>query len=375
MNKSIKPISRLIFPIVSIILALSIYMTILMLPIPKEIGLAMRFGLVPVVLYVILFLYPAFRLPGQIGRFASFSLTLVLFALPLSGVWNSGISNNQLVGGLLPLSDTQSYYYDAQRLLEGQTFDSISSRRPLANGALATILGVTHHNLQITLAILVLITALSCFLLIREIQYSHGTIAGLVVLTILFLFYRYFIGTTMTENIGLSLGAVGFAIMWRGSGRKSINMILFGIFILTLALHARSGAFLVLPALVVWGSRAFRGHSLFSWHFLIGSISVVFLGFVVNFIVLKVVNPDGISNSNFSYTLYGLADGGSGWKRVMRDHPELEEIQEQSEKEQKIYQLALEKIRLNPLGLVKGLWHGLSEYWEYSFFSLPNLTF
>jgi tetratricopeptide (TPR) repeat protein len=375
MIKSIQPINRLIFPIVSIILALLIYMTILTLPIPKEIGLAMRFGLVPVILYVIFFLYPAFRLPGRIGKFASFSLTLVLFSLPLSGAWNSGYSYNYFLdGGLLPFSDAQGYYQDAQLLLEGQNFSFFASRRPLATGVLATILGLTHHNLQVTLAILVLITALSGFLLMREIQRSHGTVAGLVVLTILFLFYRDLIGTTATENIGLSLGAVGLAIMWRGSGKKSINMILLGIFVLTLALHARAGAFLVLPALIVWGSRVFHGYSLFSWHFLIGSISVVFLGFVVNFIVLKVANPDGISNSNFSYGLYGLADGGSGWQRVKSDYPELN-IQKHPEVEKRIYQLAWEKIRVNPLGLMKGLWYGLKKYWEYVFFFTKEPNF
>jgi hypothetical protein len=153
---------RIFLPLITVILSLVIYVTVLMLPLPKEIGLAMRFGLVPVILYVTFLLYPAFRLPGRVGTFVSFSLTSVLFALVLSGIWNSGISTGHLVGGLLPYHDPQYRYVDSQRLLEGGLFEtSKSGYRPLFSSMFAVILGLTQQNLQATLAIFVLITAIS----------------------------------------------------------------------------------------------------------------------------------------------------------------------------------------------------------------------
>lgn len=340
-------LKNLLFSFLSVILSLLIYTTVLILPIPKEIGLAARNDFIPVIVAIALF-YPAFRLPSWTGTLASLSLTLILFALPLSGAWNSGASPYWIIGGLLPWSDASNYYHEARLLLEGDTLSLWgSNQRPLAYGILAGILGLTQQNLQITLAIIVLITAIACFMFVREMQYSHGTVAGLVVLAIIFLFYRYHIGTTTTENLGLTLGLLGIAILWRGTGTKHINTILLGILLLTLALNARTGAMFVLPALVLWGILVFRKQSRISLHFLVGGIIVVLLGFLLNFTVLKVAgHPDGTSHAKFSPILYGLAVG-KGRTQVWKDHPGSKEGSE-------IYQLAFEAIWNNPATLIKG---------------------
>jgi len=133
-------------------------------------------------------------------------------------------------------------------------------------------------------------------------------------MTILFLFYRRFIGTTLTENLGLSLGAVGLAVLWRGSRERQHARVLIGIFLLSLALNARAGAFFVLPLLVLWGMWLFRGRSRLSLRFLVEGIGVVLLAFAINLLLLKVLAPEGSTAfSNFSYTFYGLVVGGKGW--------------------------------------------------------------
>lgn len=355
----------------TIILPLLIYSIFLSLPIPKEIGLVTRFNFVPVVILIILLLYPAYNLSKWIGTATAFTITLILFALPLSGLWQSGITDGTVIGGLLPWSDANAYYVDAQRLLEGGLFSPFSSRRPLFAGTLATILGLTQQNLQATLAILAVITAISCFLLAREVQDSYGAIAAVFILTILFFFYRGFIGTTLTEHLGLSLGTISFAIIWRGTQQKKINIILLGIFLLTLALNARAGAFFVLPALILWGSWAFRHQSLFSRHFLVGAVSAVLLGFLLNFILLRIVaSPDQAPFSNFSYSLYGLVVGGKGWTQVLSDYPELAAINE-PELSQRIYALSFQAFQANPLGLIIGVLKTWSDY----FFNLKVAAF
>lgn len=346
-------ITYVFFTTVITVVSLLAYSIILVIGVPKEIGLAARYDLTPVLLAIALLLYPAYRQSNWIGSLASFSLTLVLFALPLSGLWNNGITEPGIIGGLLPWSDASGYYGDAKRLLEGDTFSVFSSRRPLFAGMLASLLGLTGQNLQVTLAILVLINAVSCFLLVREIQRSHGTIAGLIVLAILFVFYRRFAGTALTENLGLALGSVGLANLWRGTLNRQINPSLLGLFLLTLALNARAGAFFILPALIVWGAWFFRGSSRFSLHFLLGGFSVVLLGFILNSILLKTIgHPNGMGNSNFSYTFYGLLTGGN-WKTVLTAHPELKGISD-PELSRRIYGLAFEVLWSNPLSLVTG---------------------
>ncbi|NJO73197.1 MAG: hypothetical protein HC833_05150 [Leptolyngbyaceae cyanobacterium RM1_406_9] len=206
-----------VYWIAAILTALLAEAMLLTLPIPAEIGLAMRYNpLVPLVAMPLL-LYPIYRRSESLAICLSFCLTLVLFTLPLSGLWNSGISEfPTIVGGLFPTADGVNYYQDARRILEGGKFGEISSGRPLFTAVLGTLLGLTHQNLQVTLAILATIATLSCFLLSREVQRTHGTAAGLVTLAVIYLFYRRFAGAAWTESLGLPLGAVGFALLWRG---------------------------------------------------------------------------------------------------------------------------------------------------------------
>ncbi len=356
-----KLVERSIYPLLSFTLPLLLYAAVLVIGVPNEVGFAAGYGFTTVVVAIALLVYPAYRLPGWIGTLASLSLTLILFALPLSALWNSGISDGFIIGGLLPWSDASVYYWDARRLLEGGTFSALPPQRPLFAGILATFLGLTQQNLQVTLAILVAITAISCFFIAREVQRSHGTGAGLLVISILFLFYRRFIGKTSTETLGLTLGAVGFAILWRGARQRQINNCLLGIFLLTLALNARAGAFFILPALILWGTWSFRGSAHFSRRFLIGGSSVVLFGFILNSILLKIIgSPEGIAFSNFSYTLYGLIVGGN-WTQVLTDHPELNGVIE-PELSRRIYGLALDALRANPFGLVTGSLRAWKEF-------------
>ncbi len=349
----IKIVQRLYYPILTITIPVLVYVAVLIIGIPKEVSLLVQYSFSAVLIVSILLFYSAYTLPGWTGTLASLSLTLLLFAFPLSALWNSGVSDNLIIGGLLPWSDPSSYYWEARRLLEGENFTAWGSRRPWFPGMLASLLGLTQQNLQVTLAVLVAITAISCFLLARQIQHSHGIAAGLLTLVILFLFYRLFIGKPVTENLGLSLGAVGFALLWLGAQQRQINNCFLGIFLLTLALNARAGTFFILPALILWGTWAFRGTAHFSRRFLLGGVSVVLLGFILTSILNKIIGaPDAIAFSNFSYTFYGLMVG-SDWTQVLQDYPDLNGMSD-SEAAKKIYALAFDVLRTHPLALVTG---------------------
>lgn len=354
------------------------YSTVLIIGIPSPINQILSLP-DSTLLFLAIFvpLYLAYCFPGWLGTLSSFSATLVLFALQLSRYWRIAQAPWS-IGGLLPASDASYYYQGARNLLEGGNLSIIGSWRPLFSGTLGTILGLTQQNLQLTLAILVLINAICCFCLAREVQRSHGTAAGVITLTLIFLFYRGYIGTTMTENLGLALGVVALTILWRGAINQQIKPCLLAIFILTVALNIRAGAYFILPALILWESWKFRGLSLFSWRFLLGGISLVLLGFIFNSIVFKVIgNPDTVANSNFSYVFYGLVVNGN-WLSVFRDYPELGNLPE-IEKSKKIYELAFEALRANPLNLVMAVLRAWKEFifdgFIFSFFTGIKVSF
>lgn len=376
MKLLLKPSKQWLYLLTIFAVGLLAYSAVLVIGIPSTVSFMLLTPDSTFLFIVILFLlfYFAYCPSGWIGTLTSFSATLILFALQLSTVWSSGGNNSlYLQIGLFPVSDARHYYSGALNLLEGGRLSVIASRRPLFSGVLATLLGLIQQNLQVTLAILVLISAISCFLLAREVQRSHGTVAGALVLTTTYLFYREFIGSAMTENLGLALGAIGLAIIWRGAFDQKIYLCLFGILMLTLALNARAGTFFILPALILWGAWSFRGSSRFSSPFLLGGVSFVIFGFILNSIVFKAISSfQAGANSNFSYSLYGLIVGGN-WTTIFTEHPEVQGLSD-VEKGKTIYALALKAFLDNPLSLVSGSFRAWEEFlWDGVIFSFVDI--
>jgi len=333
---------------ISLVAPFALYAAVLMLPLPPQIGLTVRYKPLAATLLIFL-LYPIYCRSGRVAASASLTLTLVLFALPLIGLWNSGMSEfPAIVSGLFPSIDALYYYEDARRLLEGEPFGMISSGRPLFAGLLAVILGLTGQNLQGAIAILVALVAIAVFLLSREVQRTHGTLAALMVVSVLFLFYRRFNGTVLTENLGLVLGTVSFAVLWRSVYPRKISLFLLGLLLLTLALNARAGAFLVLPVLAGWAGWYFREASPVSLRVIGYSFGAIFLGFGLNHLVLTVVGDPTLSFSNFSYVLYASVVGSKQWWQVRLDHPHVLELP-LAEVTGEIYRLAFAAFRENPL--------------------------
>jgi len=306
------------------------------------------------ILVATLGMYFAYRIPGKLGQLLGMAATLSLFAMPLAELWNSGQSQPTILNGLIPLYDAGMYYIDALRLMNGEAFSIFSARRPLFAGLLAVLLSITGRNLMVALAIMTAITGLACYFTTREIQRTHGAEIAIFILMVLFLFNRIHSGASMSESLGLSLGTLGFGLLWHSATTRNLYSMCAGLLITTLALNARAGAFLILPILIIWGGWLFREKKLISWKVLFICTCAVVLGFSLNLILTRVIAvPAGVPFANFSYTLYGLASGGKSWAYIFEAHPEILELQE-PEQSKRIYQLAFNLILTNPLQTVKG---------------------
>jgi hypothetical protein len=330
-------------------------------------SIAVRYSFTLVLPLVFLGIYLAYLIPGWPGKIISFTTTLALFSLALAGLWTSGHSEQYVIASLLPWVDAHHYYTGALSILEGGILNPLAARRPLGTLFLVPLLGLTGQNLEITLALLVIITAICCYFAAREVQNSLGAVAGTTVLVLLFFYYRRFSGTTMTENLGLVLGAIGFVFLWRGAVNKNRTMVLLGIFITTLGLNARSGAFIELPALIIWVAWVFRKQGRISWASLLLGLGVAAFGFLINSVMFNIFAPPGsASNANFAYLFYGMAFGGKGWSRFMIDHPEVLSMPEQ-EQYRTLMAISFAHIRSNPLDFVRAV------IYQYSlFFSVGN---
>ena len=157
-------------------------------------------------------------MPGRLNRALNLIFVLALFALMLRGLWESGATEPSIVNGLLPWQDAAKYHADAQRLAAGFLYGEKTAMRPFFSGFLALLLAVSGQNLQASLALLVLTVSLSVFLLLEETRRSLNPLARVLLVVLLFLYYRGICGSTLTENLGLALGVLGLGTA--GAGRR-----------------------------------------------------------------------------------------------------------------------------------------------------------
>ncbi len=382
-NSIIKNIHPVLWHLICFAISVIVFGLILLNRSPnflRPLSMSLRTGFGLVIPAATLFVYLAFRVPGRIGELTAMATVLSLFAAPLAGLWASGQTQSTVLSGLIPLYDASAYYIDALRLINGQDFSIFSARRPLFPGLLAVLLSITNYNLMTSLAILAGLVGIACYFTAKEIQRTHGAEMAVFILMILFLFYRAHSGVSMSENLGVALGALGFGLLWRGAADRSFPSIWLGLLIITLALNARAGTFFMLPLLILWVGWIFRENRLVSWKTLAISATAVILGFVLNLTLTRLVAaPSGVPFANFSYTLYGLASGGKSWVYIFEAHPEVLVLQE-PDQSRRIYQLAFELIRENPRQAVQGAifnWKMLfsnSWYNVYSYVGGENWT-
>lgn len=294
----------------------------------------------------------SFRLRHRLEPFISFGITLVIFALPLTLLWSTGRTGSALIGGILPWSDTVGYFRIAQSLLDGRDV-YLGFSRPFFPGYLAVLLGLAQRNLMVVQALLTGGVAIACYLASREVRRTHGNVVAVTMLTGIFLFFTPYLGSLMTENLGIVMGALSFALLWRGATQRRQDLLLLGIFLLTLGLCARMAAIFILPLVVWWGDRLLHQRRHPGWFFWKG-MGLVILGLGLNALCSQIISDTPyVSFGNYSFVLYGLLTGGK-WSSAINSYPEMAQMSP-SEQATFVYGLCRDIIRQDPFSLPVGL--------------------
>jgi hypothetical protein len=305
---------------------------------------------------------------GVVWDTISLTIVLILFCVPVLYNWLTATYNGEMFGGLIPWSDAQGYYSGAHQLMITGHLSSWTTRRPLFGGFLSVLFSITGNNLQFSLIILAIINGLSVFLTSRVIQKVYGAGAAAVFVGICYWYYCSIAGKTMSEQIGLCFGSIGLAILIHGTQNNSLSKSAYGVFLLTVALNARAGAFFILPVIALWFGINFK--NTLGWRKPIAvGIAAIAIGMAGNLAMAKAVgSPDGAPFSNYSYTLYGLATGNTGWRQVLTDYPGVREDQ--------VFDLAVQKIKESPSLFFIGILRSYQDFFttEYGLFSFLSLV-
>ncbi len=320
----------------------------------RPMALQARTGLTLFAPIALICFFLVFRINGFWGKLLSFIMIMGLFALALSGLWASGNTEPQVISALLPSTDAGQYYYDGLRLLNGTQFSDFGSRRPIFPGLISLLLALTGKNLQSIIAILVGIVGIACYLAVKQTQKLWNPLSISTFLLLVFFFYRRFAGRVMSENLGLALGLLGFALLINGIIRKERLIILFSSLLLTIGLNVRAGPFFILIGFFVAANLFFKQGKKWDKRFALILGLVILAGFLINYLLFLIIgSSSGLPFSNFAYSLYGLVNNGAGWTKIFADHLELFSLSEQASSSQ-IYQLAFEAFKANPFGIVIG---------------------
>jgi hypothetical protein len=286
-----------------------------------------------------------------------------LTTVPVFAAWGEARTHGAFLAGLLPYSDAGDYVTGALGLLDDGRLDVWNSRRPLNAVLLAVRLALTGGQLREALVLQALLLGAALWLAARALAHDLGCAAGLAWFGASSLFASVFVPTTLSEALGVTVGALSLALLWRAATARSAWMLTVGFATLSLALNARSGPFLVLPALLAWAARLREAPSQ-RWNprALGASLAGIVLGFACNGLVSRLHHGvRGAAQGNFSYTLYGLARGGLGWEGVFVEHPELRSMAE-GPRAEAVYRHAFAAIRARPSALFLGLLRNVEQF-------------
>ncbi|EKE00977.1 MAG: hypothetical protein ACD_21C00250G0050 [uncultured bacterium] len=299
----------------------------------------------------------------QVGFFVS--LGAILFFVPLVLTWygcNSPEINPQCyysaLLGVIPYSDAGGYYSGALRYLESGLLCLWNLRRPIHTLLFSSELFLTHGSFWYAMILQAFMCGLSCSLAAYAVGKTLGRIAWAVFLVGGFVLAMSFIPTTLTETTGIALGMLAFVFLWIGYITRQVLTFSFGIFVLTFALHARAGAFLVLPCMIFLAMFDFTKSTSARLRIFIHFCGAMIVATLVVIIAQKVYgNADNQMHANFAFTLLGVVSGGKGWIAAYKLYPVLSSMTE-PEQASFLYKESLKVFLHNPLLIFLGFAKG-----------------
>jgi hypothetical protein len=312
-----------------------------------------------------------FRFLGGPGALAG---CVVAYLASLVENWETGQRRFFTIGGIVPWSDAQAYFVGAERVLFDGKLDGFNSVRPLNTVYLAVRLAITGLDLRSALVIQAIMLGVASYLAARAVARDLGPLAGFALFMVVYGFAAFHVESTLTETLGVTLGCLAFAVLWRAVREKSVALATGGLFLLAVGLVTRAGAFAVLAIVPAWFAWYLRGDARVNLRALALGVAAVAAAFATNYIVILSLNGDTRApNSNFGYVAYGLATGYPGWDathpawtRAYSDFPVQMARRSLTERGQFAGDRAREEIRSHPVRFAKTVVRSGLNYAELS---------
>lgn len=261
--------------------------------------------------------------------------------------------------GNIPWSDAIGYYGGGRSLLDIGKIDDWNERQPLNTALLAVRLGLTDLDLRAATLLQVILLAVATFLASRTLGARLGPWSAIATTALIFAFGRMFFASTLSETLGLSLGALSLGLLFRALADRDGYAAAAGLGALSLGMSARPGAMFVAPCLF---AAFFAGRCVLGRGRLKPAVTAIVLA-IMGAACTPLVNAvygtgAGMSGANFAYYAAGLAMGG-GWVDAQdRYAEELSKLPSERQKAGFLYGRAAALVRADPRPFVAGLLRG-----------------
>jgi hypothetical protein len=277
-----------------------------------------------------------------------------LFAL--MAAWLGWKANTLAICGVIPVSDSASYYVSAQTFLREAILDPSGQRRPLNTILTSIWLYFSADSFKVSILVQVLAFSAAAFLGAAVTTAIHGFRAGLLLFAFLLMFAEPYLPTMLSENNGIVFGILALVGFLFGLNRGSFLAYCFGAFALAMGLAIRPSALFVLPCVVIAGPLMFGTTRIGRVAVVAALIGAILLPSATSVSLNKTMShSEGALNSNLSYTVYGLVAGGKGWEQYQKDHPRTLDGLGEAERSRIILKASRQHFMEHPVDLVRAL--------------------
>jgi hypothetical protein len=274
-----------------------------------------------------------------------FCITAAIFLI-LSFYWLGNDSGAFNIAGMTPYSDGAGYWSEAEQVLRGNLWSSISIQRPVA-AALRLVLLYFGRNYTGMLLVQAGALSLAMCLAVLAVGRWRGVWAGAAFAGLAFTPLRPWIGASSTEALGLILCLLSLPILITGLRRRSLPWLLVGLGGLWFTLLSRMGAMFLVPAFGLWLLWAFRKQKGAWKKTLLAGAIIVVSGLAYSYAYRNLYSEDNISlGGNFAFVLCGMTLEGN-WRTPYAHYPELKQMGH-AEQHAFLYSKAWENLRQDP---------------------------
>jgi hypothetical protein len=270
--------------------------------------------------------------------------------------WLGWKANILAICGVIPVSDSASYYVSAQTFLREGILDPSGQRRPLNTILTSLWLYFSADDFKASILIQAMAFSVAAFLGSAVTAAIHGFRAGVLLFAFLLVFAEPYLPTMLSENNGIVFGILALVGFLFGLNRGSLLAYCFGAFSLAMGLAIRPSALFVLPCVVMAGPLIFGATRTRRLAVVVALTGAILIPSVISVLLNRAMShSDGALNGNLSYTVYGLVAGGKGWEQYQKDYPRSLDGLGEAERSRIILKASRQHFMEHPIDLARGL--------------------